>query len=68
MVRRRPCLICPLSRADDPLVSKQLELRRNPATKWAVAGQAWAGKSLENVDKTLIFLCDPRKLCEEWNL
>jgi hypothetical protein len=32
------------------------------------AGQAWAGKSLENVDKSLIFRCNPRKLCEEWNL
>jgi hypothetical protein len=31
-------------------------------------GQAWAGKSLENMDETWIFRCDPRKLCEEWNL
>jgi hypothetical protein len=32
------------------------------------AGQALAGKSLENVDKSLIFGCNPRKLREEWNL
>jgi hypothetical protein len=31
-------------------------------------GQAWAGKSLESVEKTLIFGCDLRKLCEDWNL
>jgi hypothetical protein len=31
-------------------------------------GQAWAGKSLENVDKSLVFHSDPRKICEEWNL
>jgi len=28
-------------------------------------GQGWAGKSLENVGKSLIFGCDLRKLCEE---
>jgi catechol 2,3-dioxygenase-like lactoylglutathione lyase family enzyme len=27
-------------------------------------GQAWAGKSLENVDKSLILGCDLRKVCE----
>jgi hypothetical protein len=31
-------------------------------------GHAWARKSLENMDESLIFGCDPRKLCEEWNL
>jgi hypothetical protein len=30
-------------------------------------GQGWAGKSLENMDNTLIRGCNPRKLCEEWN-
>jgi hypothetical protein len=32
------------------------------------AGHAWARKSLENVGDSLIFGCDLRKLCEEWNL
>jgi hypothetical protein len=31
-------------------------------------GHAWARKSLENVDKSLILGCDPRKLCDECNL
>jgi hypothetical protein len=29
---------------------------------------AWAGKNLENVGESSICHCDPRKLCEEWNL
>jgi hypothetical protein len=36
--------------------------------KGSYRGQAWAGKSVENVGESLIFGCDPRKLCEEWNL
>jgi hypothetical protein len=28
-------------------------------------GQAWAGKSLENMGKSLIFRCDLRKVYEE---
>jgi hypothetical protein len=28
-------------------------------------GQGWAGKSLENVDKPLIFPWNPRKMCDE---
>jgi hypothetical protein len=31
-------------------------------------GQAWAGKSIENVGKSLIFCCDLRKVCDESNL
>jgi hypothetical protein len=31
-------------------------------------GQAWAGKSLEYVDKSLFFTSDPCKVCYEWNL
>jgi hypothetical protein len=33
-----------------------------------VVGHAWARKSLENMDESLIFGCDLRKVCEEWNL
>jgi hypothetical protein len=33
-----------------------------------LSGQAWAGKSLENVGNPLIFRWNPRKMCEEWNL
>ena len=31
------------------------------------AGQAWAGKSVKNVGKSLIFHSDPRKMWKEWN-
>ncbi len=30
-------------------------------------GQAWAGKSVENVGKSLIFHSNPCKMCKEWN-
>jgi hypothetical protein len=47
-----------LPRFIEPVVAGRI------ASRW----QGWAGKSLENMGKSLIFGCDLRKLCEEWNL
>jgi len=33
-----------------------------------MTGQGWAGNNVENVEKPLVLDCNPRKLCEEWNL
>jgi hypothetical protein len=45
-----------------------LQPARDRGRSGQASGQGWAGKSVEIVGKPLIFGCDLRKLCEEWNL
>jgi hypothetical protein len=38
---------------------------KNSLILQSCSGRLGQGKNPENVDKSLVFLCNPRKLCEE---